>query len=90
MTMNEKQTNQQTWLAGIVSVLLFVALLTVLFQVNWPVSTDAPTSDALMLLGLNFLGAYVIPFEVVSVLLLVALIGAIILARDTHTEEGRN
>lgn len=90
MTTDERQTNQQTWLAAIVSILLFVALLAILLQVNWPVSAVAPTPEALMLLGLNFLGGYVIPFEVVSVLLLVALVGAIILARDTHTEEGGN
>jgi NADH:ubiquinone oxidoreductase subunit 6 (subunit J) len=31
------------------------------------------------------LGTYVIPFEVASVLLLVALIGAVILARETES-----
>ncbi len=89
MTMNEQQTNRQTWLAAITSSLLFVALLAIFRQINWPLSSAMPTGDALMLLGLSFLGSYVIPFEVVSVLLLVSLIGAIILARDTQTEEGR-
>lgn len=75
-------TNQQTLLASITVPLLFIALIVVLAQVNWNISSLAPTSDALTLLGLSFLGSYVIPFEVVSVLLLVALVGAIILARD--------
>ncbi len=89
MTGDEPQTNSQTWLAAIVSPLLFIALLIVVLQVNWPVSTAAPTNDTLLLLGMSFLGSYVIPFEVVSVLLLVALVGAIILARDTSTDTGR-
>lgn len=75
-------TNQQTLLASITVPLLFIALIVVLAQVNWNISSLAPTGDALTLLGLSFLGSYVIPFEVVSVLLLVALVGAIILARD--------
>ncbi len=89
MTATEPQTNRQTWLAAIVAPLLFIALVTVLFQINWPVSSVAPTSNTLLLLGLSFMGSYVIPFEVVSVLLLVALVGAILLARDIHTDTGR-
>lgn len=89
MTSSEPQTNRQTWLAAIVSPLLFIALLVLVLQINWPVSTAAPASDYLLLLGMNFLGSYVIPFEVVSVLLLVALVGAIVLARDTSTDTGR-
>ncbi len=89
MTSSEPQTNRQTWLAAIVSPLLFIAILVLVLQVNWPVSSAAPTGDALILLGMSFLGSYVIPFEVISVLLLVALVGAIILARDTHTDTGR-
>ncbi len=85
MTTNEPQTNRQTWLAAIVAPLLFLALLYVLINVAWPISTAAPAGNALTLLGLSFLGSYVIPFEVVSVLLFVALIGAIILARDVDS-----
>ncbi len=89
MTADEPQTNRQTWLAAIVSPLLFVALLVMVLQINWPLSTAAPTDNAVLLLGMSFLGSYVIPFEVISVLLLVALVGAIILARDTSTDTGR-
>jgi NADH:ubiquinone oxidoreductase subunit 6 (subunit J) len=38
-------------------------------------------------LGLAFLGSYLIPFEVVGVLLSVALIGAVILAREKTEAE---
>jgi len=79
------ESSQQTWLAAIVAPLFFVVLIVALTQVNWNISSLAPVSDALTLLGLSFLGSYVIPFEVISILLLVALIGAIILARDIQT-----
>jgi len=83
MTRNEPLLNRQWGLALVVAAFFFVALLVVLLNVNWPLSSDAPTGDAITQMGLAFLGSYVIPFEVVSVLLLVALIGSIILARDT-------
>jgi NADH:ubiquinone oxidoreductase subunit 6 (subunit J) len=86
MTTNEAQTNQQSWLAlGVVAV-LYAVLIYMILNVNWPISAAEPTGDSLTQLGLSFLGGYVIPFEVISVLLLVAMIGAIILARDTGTE----
>lgn len=83
MTTSEPQANRQNWLALIAVPLLYLVLLFMLINVNWPVSGDAPAGDSLTQLGMSFLGGYVIPFEVVSVLLLVALVGAIILARDT-------
>ena len=87
MTTSEPQANRQSWLAAIATPLLFLVLLFMLMKVNWPVSGDAPAADKLTQLGTSFVGGYVIPFEVVSVLLLVALIGAIILARDTSAME---
>jgi len=87
MTTNEPQSNKQNWLALIVTPLLYLTLIFLIVNVNWPVSGAAPALDVLTQMGAQFLGGYVIPFEVVSVLLLVALIGAIILARDV--EHGR-
>jgi NADH:ubiquinone oxidoreductase subunit 6 (subunit J) len=51
-------------------------------SIQWPVSDTEPQGDMVLQLGLAFLGSYLIPFEVVGVLLSVALIGAIILARE--------
>ncbi len=39
-------------------------------------------ADTIGLLGQAFMGAYVLPFEVASVILLVALVGSIIIARE--------
>ena len=82
------QTNRQWWLGLPLVIVLFVTLVTVVGSVDWPLSDAEPTADTVKQLGVAFLGSYLIPFEVVSVLLSVALIGAIILAREkTEAEE---
>ena len=86
MTTSEPQSNDQVWLGGLVAILLFAALTTVVSRVDWPVSEAEPAADAIQQLGVSFLEAYLIPFEVVSVLLLVALVGGIILARELESE----
>jgi len=55
--------------------------------VDWPLSSDTPTPDTVNQLGLALLGTYLIPFMVIGVLLSVALIGAVILAREKTPEE---
>jgi NADH:ubiquinone oxidoreductase subunit 6 (subunit J) len=64
------------------SVLLFVVLLALVLHVPWPVTAEPVPPDAIVLLGEAFVGSYVVPFEVASVLLVVAMIGAIIIARE--------
>jgi NADH:ubiquinone oxidoreductase subunit 6 (subunit J) len=61
-------------------------LLYVVVTATWQVSGGAPPSDAIAALGKTLMSTYVLPFEVASVLLLMALIGAIIIARE-ETEE---
>lgn len=88
MAENQSQRNQQWWIAALVALLIFVVLAVVLWQVDWPVAEDqalASPSVAISQLGQDLLGPYVIPFEVASVLLLVALVGAVILARETES-----
>jgi len=90
MGYGEGQSNHQWWLSLPVAAILFFVLLGVINSVNWPVSGAEPTEDSVMQLGLAFLGSYLIPFEVVSILLSVALIGAIFLAREkTEAEEAQ-
>jgi NADH:ubiquinone oxidoreductase subunit 6 (subunit J) len=79
-----KARNEQ-WLGGLITaVVLFGVLLFVLLKVQWPVvQADVPT-DAISKLGQALVSAdqYVLPFEVASVLLLVALVGAVVIARE--------
>ncbi len=54
-----------------------------LTQLSWAPFTDRTTGEAIIAsLGYKFLTTYLVPFELMAVLLLVALAGAIMLARD--------
>ena len=86
MTSSEPQNNDQVWLGIVVASLFFFVLGFVVSSTEWPISDLEPTTDAVTQLGISFLGAYLIPFEVVSILLLVALVGGIILAREVESE----
>lgn len=88
MARRQSQGNQQWLVAALVAGLAFVVLAVVMWQVDWPVASEqvlASPNVSVSQLGQELLGPYVIPFEVASVLLLVALIGAIILARETDS-----
>ncbi len=76
------QRNEQWLVALVVAVLLFAVIAYFLLQVGWPVARQALQVDPIGDLGASFVGTYALPFEVVSVVLLVALIGAIIIARE--------
>jgi NADH:ubiquinone oxidoreductase subunit 6 (subunit J) len=74
--------NDQWGVVAGFSLLLFVILLALLTRVRWPVTAEPVPPDAIARLGAAFVGPYVVPFEVASVLLVVAMIGAIIIARE--------
>ncbi len=76
------QHNAQWVWSALGSVLLFVALSLILIQVNWPVVEAAVPEETISILGQDLMGTYLVPFEVASVLLLVALVGSIIIARE--------
>jgi NADH:ubiquinone oxidoreductase subunit 6 (subunit J) len=79
-----KARNEQ-WLWGAVTaVALFALLAFILLSVKWPTAESAVPQDAIGKLGQALVSAdqYVLPFEVASVLLLVALVGAVIIARE--------
>jgi NADH-quinone oxidoreductase subunit J len=61
---------------------MFGVLVYMTLQTAWPVVKQALGVDAIGGLGEAFVGAYALPFEVVSIVLLVALVGAIIIARE--------
>jgi len=74
--------NEQWWIAALGAFLLFVILVMTVTQVQWPERGAEVPPDAIALLGSAFVGDYLVPFEVASVLLMVALVGAIIIARE--------
>jgi NADH-quinone oxidoreductase subunit J len=76
------QTNNQWAIAALVALMLFVVLLGATSGQDWQVSDAAPPADVIAALGAAFLGPYLLPFEIISVLLLAALVGSIIIARE--------
>lgn len=82
MDPHQPRFNSQWGVAGGFAVLLFVILAAVITRVTWPTATGALPADLIARLGADFVGPYTVPFEVASVLLVVAMIGAIIIARE--------
>lgn len=69
-------------LAGVVCTLFAVVLLTVITGVEWPTTGETVTGTTVADFGTALLSDYLVPFEAVSVLLLVVMIGAALLARQ--------
>lgn len=81
----EFRARNEQWLLGLgVAVALFAVLAFVLLSVSWPVEATEVPQDAIARLGKALVDPeqFVLPFEVASVLLLVALVGAVIIARE--------
>jgi len=69
-------------LSGAVCVGLFALLLRVAFTTHWALPGPVPVGEeATVRIGEHFFSDYLLPFELASVLLLMAMIGAIVLAR---------
>jgi NADH:ubiquinone oxidoreductase subunit 6 (subunit J) len=85
-----KQTNlfnTQLYAGAGVVALVFAMCAVLAGRTAWTdlVVTQAVPENTIMIIGELLLSKYVIPFEVVAVLLLVALVGAIVIARDEPT-----
>jgi NADH-quinone oxidoreductase subunit J len=77
-----KMTNPVTnpWLGGLIALSVLAVLIWVIVKTPWETVPlqDNPTTKQI---GDSLMGQYLLPFEAVSVVLLVALIGAAYLAR---------
>lgn len=73
-----------TLAGGYIILLLTITLGAAVWFSTFPVSAQLPPKDEVGLLASLMLGKYVVPFEVAAVLLLVAVVGAIILAKGAE------
>lgn len=76
-----RHVNEQVPTGLAISLGLLVIMLYSLWNTPIPVSSAAPTGIAGHTLGRLFLTTFVLPFEIVSVLLLAALIAALVIAK---------
>jgi NAD(P)H-quinone oxidoreductase subunit 6 len=76
-------------LSGLVCVGLFGLILRVAFTTNWALPGPPPVGEeATIRIGEHLFSDYLLPFELASVLLLMAMIGAIVLARrDVYSSD---
>ncbi len=74
-------TNRQWAFAGLVSAALLFVFLVVLTGAQWPAGQQPPTYTTGPL-GQLLLNQFLLPFEIVAVLLLIAMIGAIVIAKE--------
>lgn len=86
-----RQNNRQSP-AALVSLAGIVILLTMLLlQTPWPVTGKALESKvSVMSLGKALMGTYAFPFEVISVILIACLIGAIAIAKKDIPEKDKS
>ncbi|CEJ45006.1 NADH dehydrogenase subunit J [Umezakia ovalisporum] len=76
-------------LTGVVSLGLFALLSAMVLGTPWSYSTPAPVAveSSIVIVGEHFFTDFLLPFELASVLLLIAMVGAIILARREYLPE---
>jgi NADH:ubiquinone oxidoreductase subunit 6 (subunit J) len=76
-----RQLNEQVVPGLIIVGTILIVTLWVLSRTAWNVSKDVLAGQSTHVIGKSLLTTYVLPFEVVSVVLIAALIGAIVIAR---------
>jgi len=84
MSAEFKARNEQWIMAAIAAVALFGGLIFVIVSVQWPIAQASVPAGAVSKLGQALIDVdqFILPFEVASILLLVALVGAVVIARE--------
>ncbi|MBF6600609.1 MAG: NADH-quinone oxidoreductase subunit J [Dehalococcoidia bacterium] len=68
--------------------LLLAVVVFVIYDTDWRIASRGQFTTTASSLGRAFFSPYVVPFEVASVLLVAAMVGAIILTQDEDEEAG--
>ena len=69
------------FIGGLGSFAIFVVQVGVIFNTNWKTDTSQIRESTVNTIGKLLLNKYLLPFEIVSILLLAALMGAALLSR---------
>jgi NADH:ubiquinone oxidoreductase subunit 6 (subunit J) len=82
MSKELEQRNAQ-WIPSVLgSLALFVVLGWIVYTAGWPVHEGTVPAEPIIQLGQDLLTTYLVPFEIASVLLLAALVGAILIGHE--------
>jgi NADH-quinone oxidoreductase subunit J len=76
-----------TIVALLVGAGIFVGITHVSLSVNWQTPATLATDGSIKAIGIALLTTYSVPFELISLVLLVAIIGALVIARTGRTKE---
>ena len=74
-------SSKNQFLGGMCALAIFVMLIGVIFNTSWHTGKEYVSENSVALIGKMLLTQYLLPFEIASVLLLAALIGAALLSR---------
>jgi len=83
------QRTNTWWFGAILSVLFFASTSVLIWITEWPTLPEGDVGDTVLILGKSLVdpSKYVVPFEIASVLLIVALIGSIAVALPSKESE---
>lgn len=85
ITSPKLRARNEQWIGGLLAAAaLFAVLAYILLQVNWPATSSTVPEDSISRLGQALVSPdqFALPFEVASLLLLAAMVGAVIIARE--------
>lgn len=78
---DSKKTNPFWIVQGSLAVGLFLLLTKVIYITPWPSPPFIPVTNTVYFIGRHIFSDFLFPFELVSILLLIALIGVVVLAK---------
>jgi len=85
----EPRTREALWggIALLVSAVIFGGAVRLSLQGHWPAAGAAVSDGSVQAIGVALLTTYSLPFELISLVLLVAILGALVIARGGRREE---
>lgn len=85
LTRDPQQGNLSSELRGpalFVSVMMVITIIVIVLNADWPRVTEGPPIQTTTIIADALFNRFVLPFEIASVMLLAAMIGAIALVRE--------
>ena len=88
LSLNFKSITVNLIPASILSAATAIVLIYAFTKTNWAISETAERTDTIYELGFLLMGDYILPFIIAGVLLLIAIIGAILMATRLTSTTG--